>query len=455
MIESEQVELKRQYVDDIKNEAIGFLNTNGGAIYVGIDDDGTVVGVDNCEKVMDQVRSSLRNSISPDCGLFVTICSEEIEGKNVVVIKINKGSRTPYYIKSIGPKPSGVYIRIGFSSVQAQEGEILKLIYNNFVSNYETEPSFETDLTFVTCGKAFEEEKVDFSDPKKTSLGMINPVTGEYTNLAYLFSDQCRFSIKCTVFQGSNHSAVLDMQEFKGSVLDQIENTFAFVKLCNRNRYEIKDTRRIDHFDYPAEAIREAIINAVAHREYGIMGSNSVKVFSDRIEVMSLGNVVPGNTADLMKHGQSIQRNPGICNVLHRLHMIEAFGTGIPKIFDMYEESERKPELQFLNGGFLIVLPNQNADSTDSIRQDDQPYNHPTGPSARADAASKVKSRDDILLDYLASHDGITKEDAAGLFAVKPARAYQILEEMKGTALIESRKVGNRKVYYRKTEPQN
>lgn len=146
--ENEQIELKREVVDEIKSEIVAFLNSNGGTIFVGVDDDGTVIGFhDNHEKdIIDlKIGDWVQQAFFPKpSGLIYHYFNED----NVLVININKGIKKPYYLRDKGPKPSGVYIRVGRSKRKATDDEILRMIMNSHSFSFENEESDEQELTF-------------------------------------------------------------------------------------------------------------------------------------------------------------------------------------------------------------------------------------------------------------------------------------------------------------------
>lgn len=165
LIENVNTEFKRIYVDDIKKTVIAFANTNGGKIYIGIEDDGTVVGVEDIDETMLKCTNTLRDSIKPDVTLFSTCSVEDIDGKNIVVLEIQKGTASPYYIASKGIRPEGVFFRQGASTVPATETAILKMIKETDGDEYEDVRSLNQDLTFAYAIKEFEKARVPFVAP--------------------------------------------------------------------------------------------------------------------------------------------------------------------------------------------------------------------------------------------------------------------------------------------------
>lgn len=198
--ETETIELKRIVVDDLKKEIIAFANCHGGKIYIGVNDDGTVCGLDNLDESALQISNMIQDSIKPDITLFVryeTLC---INNKNVLMLDIQEGCEKPYYITKKGLCPEGVYVRQGFSSVPASSSLIRKMIKETDGDSFEQMRSLEQDLTFLSAKTEFDESNIPF---KEKNLGIQNQ-DGIYTNLGLLLSDQCKHTIRVAVFNGEN-----------------------------------------------------------------------------------------------------------------------------------------------------------------------------------------------------------------------------------------------------------
>lgn len=190
MLESKTVEFKRQYMDDVKYAVFAFANTDGGKIYVGINDDGSVHGVENPDTVMLQAMNMIRDAIRPDVTVSVDCDTESMQGKNVVVLTIQRGTARPYYLASKGIRPAGVYVRQGASSVPASETAILQMIKETSGDSYEESRSLNQQLTFNAADAYFANTNIPFGEAQKRSLHLIN-TDGTYSNLAMLLSDQC------------------------------------------------------------------------------------------------------------------------------------------------------------------------------------------------------------------------------------------------------------------------
>lgn len=350
-------EFKQEYTPEIIKSVVAFANTNGGTLYIGIADDGRAVGVQNVDGTLLKVSNSIRDVIKPDVTLFVDYQTEEIDGKIVIKIIVHKGTASPYYIASKGMRPEGVFIRHGASSVPATDTAIRRMIKDTDGDKYEDVRSIIQELTFLEATKEFETRNVPFGVNQQKTLGIIN-VDGIYTNLGLLMSDQCVHTVKLAVFQGTAKAIFKDRQEFTGSILKQLNDIFAYIDRYNNVRSEIIGLYRTDTRDYPMEALREALLNALVHRDYSFRDSTLVSVFDDRIEFVSIGGLVNGISFDDMMLGISVARNRNLANIFYRLSLIEAYGTGVPKIIQSYDEFSAKPQIEVSDNAFKITLPN-------------------------------------------------------------------------------------------------
>jgi len=358
--ESGTVELKLKVVDDIKKEVIAFANSDGGTLYIGVADDGVVVGVSDPDEVILQINNMLRDSIKPDITMFIQSSTEIADSKEIVVVTVQRGTERPYYLAVKGLRPEGVYVRQGLSSIPATDTAIRRMIKETDGESYEELRSLNQDLTFETAIAEFSQRKVEFGTAQMITLGLLNS-DKIYTNLGLLLSDQCVHSIKVAVFQDDSLRVFKDRREFDGSLFKQLNDAYAFIDLHNPIHATFDKLMRIDTRDYPEDAVREALLNAVVHREYAMGGSILAKIFPDRIEFISIGGLLRGiELADIMS-GCSICRNPLLAGVFYRLQLIEAYGTGMPKIFEAYAGSGREPKIEVTPNVFKIVLPNINA----------------------------------------------------------------------------------------------
>ena len=426
LYENENTEFKSALTGDIYKEVIAFANNGGGVIYIGVDDKGNETGVADVDETYTRLTNGIRDAISPDVTVF---CKYSLNENNVIKIEISEGARKPYYLKSKGIKPSGVYVRQGASSVPASEDQIRLMIKMSDGDSFEGIRSLNQELTFVSAKQAFEKYGVEFSENKYRVLGITTDSNDLYTNLGLLLSDQCKHSIKAAVFADEDNTSFLDSKEFTGSILRQLDDAYSYLMLNNRNNAEFKGLERVEHYSYPQEALREALLNALVHRDYAFSGSIIININESQIEFISLGGLLPGLSAEDIQNGISQPRNPKLAEVFHRLRLIESYGTGIRRIFTLYRDCEKKPEIIVTPNTFKLILPNRNYYSTDKSEE------------------KALNDQQRTILQYIERNGAITEETVQKLLGVKRTRAYVILKEMRDSGLIEVQGRGQNKKY--------
>lgn len=354
--EDATTEFKREFTSEIKKTVIAFANTNGGTIYIGLNNDGTPRGLENPDEVILQASNMIRESIRPDLTMFTSCRIEQIDGKPIVVIDVQKGTSSPYYIAGKGIRPEGVYVRQGASTAPASENTILKMIKETDGNEYEDTRSLNQDLTFDASERVFREENMAFGASQMRTLGLVNE-DGLYSNLALLLSDQNPHTVKTAVFEGDKKSIFKDRYEFSGSLLKQFSEITAFIDRYNTTSSHLEGIKRIDEREYPPEAIREALLNSIVHRDYTYSDSGLISIFSNRIEFLTLGGLVKGITRNDIELGVSVLRNKKLAQIFYRLGYIEAYGTGILKIKENYSDSAIKAQIDISDNSFKITLP--------------------------------------------------------------------------------------------------
>ena len=420
--ESERIEYKSQMLEDLYKEVIAFANTAGGVIYIGIDNEGNLTGIDDVDETYTRLTNGIRDAIAPDVTMFVRYV---LQDNKVIRIEVGEGSYKPYYLKAKGIKPTGVYVRQGASSVQASPDQIRRMIKESDGDNYEDSRSLDQDLTFSAAETAFQRYGVEFSIEKYRALGITQ--NDIFTNLALLLSDQCLHTTKIAVFKDEFCTEFRDSKEFGGSVFKQFEDSVTYLALCNRTASTIKGVVRTDKKDYPEEAIREALLNAIVHRDYSFSGSIIINVNDSKMEFISLGGLLPGLSTEDIRIGVSQPRNKKLAEVFHRLRLIESYGTGIRRIFKLYENCPIQPVIEVTANAFKIVLPNMNACGAVAERV----------PEAAEKAPVAITPQMKTVLDYLAEYGEMTDEDLQELLNIKKTRAYLLARQMNENGLID------------------
>ena len=442
-VENKTTEFKREYVEDIKNTIIAFANCDGGTLYIGVDDDGTVYGVDDVDGTMLRVTNAVRDAVRPDVTMFVEFRSDVMDEKPVVCVSVQRGTARPYYLHGKGIRPEGVYVRQGASTVPATDAAILHMIKDTGGDSYEAARSLNQQLTFNKAADFFQKRKVEFGRTQMRTLHLIGE-DDMYTNLAFLLSEQCTHMIKLAVFEGSKKSVFKDRRELSGSLLEQLEEAFDYIDRYNRTRAEFSGLDRLDMRDYPTEAIREALLNAIVHRDYSFSGAALISIFEDRMEFVTIGGLVKGITLDDVKLGVSVLRNEYLANTFYRLRLIEAYGTGILKINECYNDYDVKPIIETTSNAFKITLPNTNFHA----EEQKTPDNFKTGSST---SVTKKEERMNAVLELCRDKGSVIRSDIEIALGVSQSTAILLLRELTDDGvLIKKGKTKNLRYYENK-----
>ena len=422
--ESETVELKEVFVDDIKKEIIAFANCNGGKLYIGVQDDGIVLGLDDPDATALQISNMVRDAIKPDITMFLHYETLEENGKKIVAVDIQRGTDRPYYIAKKGMRPEGVYVRQGYSAVPATDAAIRQMIKETDGDRFEAMRSMNQELTFETTEKEFQLRKVEFGMQQMRTLKLIDQ-DGLYSNLAMLLSDQCVHTIKVAVFQGKDQTVFKDRREFAGALMKQMNDVYDYIDFHNQTHATIEKLLRIDVRDYPEIAVREALLNLLVHRDYAFSASALISIYEDRMEFVSIGGLMPGIDLEDVMAGISVCRNQALANVFYRLHLIEAYGTGISKIIGAYADEEEKPVIETTRNTFKIILPNINA-MREKVRIS-EPEAKEENPETNKEDTQELSSEEEQVLEYAGKHEDFTKNDVVSLLKVSASTAARVI----------------------------
>ena len=435
--ENQNVEFKQEYVPDIRKEVMGFANAEGGTVYVGIRKDGTVIGVEDPDSVMLQIVNSLKDSLAPDVMPFVTVHAEVMEGRPIIEIHVTTGTNRPYYLREKGLKPSGVYVRKGSSTQPMTEEGIREMIIQNSGRTFESCRSMNQELTFYTFQAEMQKRKIEIGPSQMRTLKLTGE-DGLYTNLALLLSDQCETTTKVALFQGTDKELFRDRKEFTGSILKQLEDVYQFIDLVNKTKATFSGLNRSDKRDYPEEAVREALLNSIVHRDYSFSGSNLINIYEDRMEFVSLGGLVPGLELKSIFLGVSQSRNPNLAAVFYRMKLIESYGTGIGKIQRAYKNENVKPEFETAKGVFRVTLPNRNELEKESSEQRNE-----ENPVEK----KSLEKQKQMIVDFARKNGKVTRKEVEELLGAGTTKAFRLLRELCGEEKLKSQGSGKLSCY--------
>ena len=408
-IESETVELKQELTKNIKKEIVAFANSKGGTIYIGITDTGEILGLKDIKSDIESLSGMIREGIIGNLTTYTDIEIKEIDKKDVIELHITSAPEKPYYLADKGLKSSGVYIRHGSSTIQATDEIIRKMLIESSKKSFEEEISNVQELTFDYANEIFKKRNIEFSNEKFKSLKMITD--NKFNNLALLLSDQNPYTVKCAIFDGTNKTLFKDRKELSGSYLKIVEDAFYYMNLSNHINSTFNGLQRIDKKDYPDFSIREALLNAIIHRDYYFNGSILLSIFDDRIEINSTGGLISTLSLNDVYNGVSESRNPNFAEIFHRLNYVENYGTGIGRIINEYQNFKSKPIIELSENVFKITLPNLNY-----IEDNKNEFNNMT--------------QEEIITKYVKEKTKITRLEVEKLLDIGNTRSKQIINKL-------------------------
>lgn len=350
-----------------------FANGFGGSLIFGISDDGEIVGLDDAEGDAEKISETIKTRMNPIPEFKLRFHEEK--GKVLIILDIYKGEETPYYYAADGVLEA--YVRVGNESVKASPIEQKRLVlrgkntsYDSQNSTYKVEDYAYTKLRErykKWTGNSFEEKDL-------VSFGLANE-DGYLTNAGALLADDSpiRWSrLFCTRWNGLNKSGgvvdALDDAEYSGSVLSLLENGEAFIKRNAKLMWRKTPNSREEMPEYVERSYHEALVNALAHRDYLVNGSEvHIDIYDDRMEIYSPGGMPDGSYIQERDPltVPSTRRNPVLADIFNRLGYMERKGSGFGKIIGGYEfqvnySEEKKPTFRSDRYQFTVVMPNLN-----------------------------------------------------------------------------------------------
>ena len=344
-------------------------SSNGGILVFGVrDTDREGVGLSNIIKDSEKITELINSKIKPIPRFELNAFSEN--NKDFLEVKVGDGPKTPYYYENDGRKEA--FIRNGNQTISAPKYTLDSLILKGQNTTYDELPSIYdlNDVKFGTLCFIFKKECGIELNPNKDYYSMeLISNDNKVTNAGLLLSDNNILKhsrIFCTrwkgLVKGSVDGDAIDDKEYYGSLISLLKNAEVFIKNNSHIGWKIEGMKRVEKSDYPLIAVREAIVNAIIHRDYQIIGSEiHIDMFDDRLEITSPGGMMDGSFIQQLDITMisSMRRNRVISDVFNRLHFMERRGSGLTRIIESYKDSNIKPMFFSDISFFKVVLPNK------------------------------------------------------------------------------------------------
>lgn len=339
--EDEKTELKRILNDAFEKEVDAFLNTLGGQILIGIEDNGAVCGVENADQVALSIADRIRNNILPSAmGLFTVEIRQE-KMRSYLVVTVAGGLERPYYLKKYGMTPNGCYTRIGTQASPMTQNMIDGFFSRRILNTLHNVVSPNQELTFTQLKIYYQEKGYDVAGSYFLKNLDLFTEDGKYNYAAYLMADHNGTSIKVARFCGTEKLDIVERNEFgRCCLIKSALNVLERLNVANTTVVRVggkaqrKEIRLID----PA-ALREAVLNAIIHNDY-INGAYPVfEIYDDRIEIISSGGLPVGLSEKEFFAGRSLPRNKELMRIFSDMDLCEQLGSGMKKILRIYPQS--------------------------------------------------------------------------------------------------------------------
>ena len=352
MTESKNLEYKLVLNERFERSAVAFLNSRtGGAIYIGVDDDGKIVGVNDPDKIQLQIADRLKNNICPSVLGLYDIILEQKDNRNYIKVLFSSGSEKPYYIKNEGMTPEGCFVRIG-SQTQSLTPQMIENLYARRTrNNIRVIEAPRQDLTFSQLKIFYEEHKMPLNEQFANNLEFYTPDL-KYNILAYLFADQNGVSIKVAKYKGKDKVDLIENEEFGYcSLLKATDRVLDKLRIENRTFTKITSKYRQETTLYDFVATREAVINAFVHNDYTDLMTPVFELFCDRLEITSYGGLIDGMTQEELVSGISRPRNREIMRIYRDMELVEQLGSGMNRMMRAYP-----PDIFKISPNFFHVV---------------------------------------------------------------------------------------------------
>lgn len=352
MKENSSIEYKAKLTDGLEKEVVAFLNKDGGQLYIGVNDNGQGIGLNDTNSDMLKIKDRLNNNISPSCLSLFNMVSEVWDGHEVIKITLDSGFEKPYYIKKKGMSEKGCYIRIGTAAEPMPRKMIDELYAKRTRNSIRKIKSNKQTLKFEQLKIYYQESGKELNQHFASNLELIIE-DGSFNYVGYLLSDVNNISIKVAKYKGLTREILIENNEYGNcSLIKATKSVLDKIDLENKTITQITAKERGDIRLWTPIALREAIINALVHNDYSIEAPPKFEIFDDRIEITSSGGLPIGLSQTEFFEGYSVPRNNELMRVFKDIRLVEQLGSGVPRILRNYKRESFKFSDNFLRVTF-------------------------------------------------------------------------------------------------------
>lgn len=419
--ETKFAEFKREYSPSLLKTVSAFANFHDGKIIIGISDELEILGIQNISQTSINIENAIHDNIAPKP--FYEILTKQFDDKKLLIIKVYKGEFTPYYFKN------KAYMRSDTATVEVDRYSLNKLILEGQNYDFETLDAKNQDtLSFNYLEKKLRSIK-KISILTVDILKSLELVRNEkYTNAAALLSDynpleNSEFILIKYSAEKMNIDDKLELKQV--SILEQFDRSIDFFQKHISISERIEGAYRQTFEEIPLVAYREAISNAIVHRDYMAKGAIKVECFSNKIEITSPGGL-PSNISEqeYLEGRLSVMRNRVVADIFLRLNIIEKLATAIRRIKEYYAQSLSQPIFDVKENSIRVILPKQMRKTY--IAQESQAY-QPT---------HSLSDKENKIMEYISKYGEISRQSAEELLNIHKTQTIKIINNLLNKNLI-------------------
>ena len=426
-IEDSRTELKEILNDKLEKEVVAFLNNkDGGNIYIGIRDDGKIIGLENIDKIQLEIKDRIKNNISPSAlGLFDVVL-EEFENRKYINVIIASGSEKPYHLRKSGMTPEGCYMRIGSSVENMPNNHIIDLFSKRTRNSLRNIISPRQDLSFSQLKIFYQEKNREIGDNLLKQLDLVDD-TGKYNYVAYLLSDNNYISLKVAKYSGLDTYDLIENEEFGFcSLIKAAKNILNKFEIENRTFTKITSGERNEIQMVDAIALREAIINAIVHNDYTNEYTPKFEIFENRFEISSSGGLPNAVTEEDFLSGFSSPRNKELMRVFRDLDLVEQLGTGVRRILKKYDKDVFSFYPNFIRVSFKYQQPVFNVSPFETLNE-----------------TLKLSIIENQIISLVKGNSYITQQELVEILNVDRSTITRYIQALKSRGILE--RIGSKK----------
>ena len=441
--ESETVEFKKS-TSEIKEATISIasiLNKHmKGDLFFGIANDGRIYGQTIGKDTLRDVSKAVSDNIEPK--IYPEIHRVTVDGKDCIHVSF-EGDERPYFAYG------RTYVRVADEDKRLGSKELEKLFLkkNEWLSRWDKQYSdipmkqINDKLLKDYVEKARSAGRISFGyKDVQSTLRKLKLVREKKILKAaeVLFSDDNSLEMQAAVFAGTDKTTFIDIKVFKGTIFDILKQSEEYISEKMNWRVEFRDFKRVEIPEIPTNAIREAVVNSLCHRDYFRADANKIAIFKDRITIYNPGEFPSGVEPQdfIMETADSMQRNPLIAEIMYYSKDIERWGTGIKRIHDECAKNSVKVDFKRCKGGFSVVFYRKTIFEGAASAPANAPANAPV----------KLTGLQEQLLTLIKQEPKATLDSLAGQSGKDRSTVRRNIAKLKGIGIL--RRVGSDKDGY-------